>query len=157
MFTGGAFTWTVAPSATLPIFDAGANAGNLRYAKAQRDLYLAAYQKAIQTAFREVSDGLARRGTIDAQIAADQLNLTAAQDSYNLGLARYRMGIDPYLDTLDAQRTLYAARQTMADVQLTRAENLVTLYQTLGGDQSIADLPGTTEAKLECVRKPVRT
>lgn len=141
LFTGGAFAWTVAPSATLPIFDGGANAGNLAYARAQKDAYLAAYQRAIQTAFREVSDALARRGTIDAETRADQLNLTAAEDTLNLGIARYRQGIDPYLNTLDAQRTFYAARQTLVNIRLTRAQNLVDLYQTLGGDQLVETMP----------------
>ncbi|HMI18262.1 MAG TPA: efflux transporter outer membrane subunit [Sphingomonas sp.] len=141
LFTGGAFAWTVAPSATLPIFDGGANAGNLAYAKAQREAYLAAYQKAIQTAFREVSDALARRGTIDAETQADQLNATAAEDTLNLDIARYRQGIDPYLNTLDAQRTFYAARQTVVNIRLTRAQNLVDLYQTLGGDQLVQAMP----------------
>jgi multidrug efflux system outer membrane protein len=137
LFSGGAFTWTVAPSATLPIFDWGANAGNLAYSKAQREAYLAAYQKAIQTAFREVSDALARRGTIDAEVAADRLNLTAAKDTFTLGNARYRQGIDPYLSTLVAQRDFYAARRTMVDIRLAKAQNLVALYQTLGGDQLV--------------------
>ena len=141
LFSSGAFTWTVAPSATLPIFDWGANAGNLAYAKAQREGLLAAYQKSIQTAFREVSDALARRGTIDAEVAADQLNLTAAQDTLTLGTARYRQGIDPYLSTLVAQRDYYAARQRIANIRLTKAQNLVALYQTLGGDQLVETLP----------------
>jgi len=144
LFSGGAFTWTVAPSATLPIFDWGANAGNLAYARAQREGLLAAYQKSIQTAFREVSDALARRGTIDAEVRADQLNLTAAQDTFTLGTARYRQGIDPYLNTLVAQRDLYSARQTMVNIRLTRAQNLVSLYQTLGGDQLVETLPAPT-------------
>jgi len=137
LFSGGAFTWTVAPSATLPIFDWGANAGNVAYARAQRESLLAAYQKSIQTAFREVADALARRGTIDAEMQADQLNFTAAQDTLTLGTARYRQGIDPYLSTLVAQRDFYAARQRMANIRLTRAQNLVALYQTLGGDQLV--------------------
>jgi multidrug efflux system outer membrane protein len=141
LFTGGAFTWTVAPSATLPIFDWGANAGNLAYSKAQREADLAAYQKAIQTAFREVSDALARRGTIDAEVAADRLNLTAAQDTFTLDTARYKQGIDPYLDTLVAQRDFYTARQTVVNIRLTKAQNLVSLYQTLGGDQLVDTLP----------------
>ncbi len=155
LFTGGAFTWTLAPSATLPIFDAGTNAGNLAYAKAQRDLQIATYQKAIQTAFREVADALARRGTIDDQFRADQLNLDAAQDTYTLDIARYRQGIDPYLNTLDAQRTLYAARKTIAGARLVKAQNLVSLYQTLGGDQSLANLPGTVPAKAELTKTDV--
>ena len=141
LFTGGAFSWTVAPSATLPIFDGGANAGNLAYAKAQRESYLAAYQKTIQTAFREVADALARRGTIDAEMRADQLNAAAAEDTLTLGMARYRQGIDPYLSTLDAQRTFYAARQRVVSIRLTKAQNLVDLYQALGGDQRVEAMP----------------
>jgi len=141
LFSGGAFTWTVAPSATLPIFDWGANSGNLAYSKAQREAYLAAYQKAIQTAFREVSDALARRGTIDAEVAADRLNLTAAQDTLTLGTARYRQGIDPYLSTLVAQRDFYSARRTMVDIRLIKAQNLVALYQSLGGDELVDTMP----------------
>jgi multidrug efflux system outer membrane protein len=141
LFTGGAFSWSVAPSATLPIFDAGANRGNLRYAEAQRDLAVANYRKAIQTAFREVADALARRGTIDRQLAADRQLEAAARDSLFLGTERYRGGIDTYLAALDAQRTLYSARRTLAATRLIRAQNLVDLYQTLGGDQLVADGP----------------
>ena len=141
LFTAGAFSWTVAPSATVPIFDWGANAGNLAYSRAQREASLAAYQKAIQTAFREVSDALARRGTIDAEMQADQLNATAAEDTLTLETARYRQGIDPYLGTLDAQRNFYNARRTQVNIRLTRARNLVDLYQTLGGDQLVEAMP----------------
>jgi multidrug efflux system outer membrane protein len=140
LFTGGAFTWSVAPSATLPLFDGGANAGSLAYAKAQREVAVAQYQQAIQAAFRDVADGLARRGTIDRQYAA-QANLeAAARDNYQLAQARYREGIDPYLSTLDAQRTFYGARRSLASVRLVRADNLVTLYRSLGGDM-LMDAP----------------
>jgi multidrug efflux system outer membrane protein len=136
LFSNGAFNWSVAPQATLPIFDAGANAGNLAFAKAERHLYLAQYEKAIQTAFREVADALARRGTIDAQLTAQQALTKAAQTSLNLAVARYQGGIDPYLNTLDAERTLYSAQQTLVAARLAQAENLVTLYRVLGGDQN---------------------
>ena len=147
LFTGGAFTWSVAPSATLPIFDGGANAGNLAFARAEREVALANYQRAIQTAFREVADALARGGTIDEELAANQLNVDAAADTFALGQARYREGIDPYLLTLDAQRTLYNARRTLAVSRLTRAQNRVETYRSLGGDQLLADLPGTVAAR----------
>jgi len=124
----------VAPAASLPIFDGGANRGNLEYAKAQRDLAAAQYQQTIQTAFRDVADALARRGTIDRQFAAQVELEEAARDSNFLEEARYREGIDPYLNALDTQRTLYSARQALASARLTRATNLVTLYQSLGGD-----------------------
>jgi len=124
---------TLAPSASLPIFTGGANEAQLAYAKAQRQLYLAHYERVIQRAFREVADALARRSTIDAQLAAQRALLTASTASYQLSDARYRAGADSYLNALDAQRTLYSARRTLVLTQLNRADNLVTLYRVLGG------------------------
>ncbi|MHA3792217.1 efflux transporter outer membrane subunit [Sphingomonas sp. YL-JM2C] len=155
LFQGSAFTWSVAPSATLPIFDGGANLGNLRYSKAQRDLALANYQKAIQSAFRDVADALARRATIDRQLAASTKLDASARDSLFLANARYREGIDPYLNMLDAQRTAYGAARTLAQARLLKAQNLVTLYQALGGDQLIDTVPpgpGGDRAKPEDVQ-----
>ncbi len=137
LFQGSAFTWSVAPSATLPIFDGGGNLGNLRVSNAQRDRAVATYQKAIQIAFRDVADALARRATIDRQIAASTSLDAAARDSLFLVNARYREGIDPYLNLLDAQRTAYGAARTLANTRLLKAQNLVTLYQSLGGDQQV--------------------
>jgi len=137
LFTGGAFNYTAGVNASLPIFDAGATRGNLQYAQAQRELFLARYEQTIQTAFREVSDALARRGTIGAQFAAQTRLVAAAQDSFTLNEARYRNGIASFLDVLDAQRTLYTAQQSLVRTRLTRATNLADLYRTLGGDQSI--------------------
>jgi multidrug efflux system outer membrane protein len=147
LFTNAAETWTLAPSGSVTLFDGGALSGNLKLAKAQREVAVATYQRTIQTAFREVADALARAGTIEDEIAANRLNVAAADDSYTLGMARYREGVDPYLLTLDAQRTLYSARRTLAVARLTRAQNRVAVYQTLGGDQLLADLPGTTAAR----------
>ncbi len=146
LFTGGAFSWSVAPAASLPLFDGGANRGNLAYAKTQRDVAVATYQKTVQTAFHEVADALARRGTIDAQAGAQIAAEQAAADSNTLETARYNGGIDPYLNVLVTQRTLYSARQSLASARLLRAQSLVTLYQTLGGDQLLdpPPLPGAT-------------
>ena len=126
-------TWTFVPTVTQPIFDFGANRGNLAYAKGQRDAAVATYEKAIQTAFREVSDALALRGTIDEQLAAQGALAEAADEAYRLADARYQRGADTWLNALIAQRTLYAARQSVVNTRLARASNLVTLYTTLGG------------------------
>lgn len=134
LFTGGAFTWNAGANASVPIFDAGANRGNLRLAQANRDAALAQYEQTIQTAFREVSDQLARRGTIDAQLGAQRRLVEAAADNARLTDARYRGGIDTFLDSLDAQRTLYGAQRTLIATRLDRATNLVNLYTALGGD-----------------------
>ena len=133
LFDKGSYTWQVAPSATQTIFDFGRNAANLRYAKASRDAALATYERAIQTAFREVADALAERGTINEQVAARADRVTAAATAYRLSDARYRAGVDPFLTTLDAQRTLYGAQRNLVQTRLDAASNLVELYRALGG------------------------
>jgi multidrug efflux system outer membrane protein len=142
LFTGGAFNYSVAPSASYPIFRAGAGKATVAQSEAQRDAALATYEKAIQTAFREVADGLARRGTIADQERAQRALTAAASDNYKLSDARYRGGIDTFLNSLDAQRSLYSARRSLVATELTKAANLVTLYRTLGGDSQLEPAPG---------------
>jgi multidrug efflux system outer membrane protein len=137
LFNGNNFNWTVSGAASQTVFAGGANLATLAQARGQRELTLAQYQQAIQTAFREVADALARRGTINDQMAAQDALVAAATDAYVLEDARYRQGIDPFLNSLTTQRTLYAARRTQAATRLLRADSLVTLYRALGGDQLI--------------------
>ncbi|MGN6818618.1 MAG: efflux transporter outer membrane subunit [Sphingomonas sp.] len=137
LFTGGGFNWQAGAAASYPIFRAGAGKANVDVTKAQRDAAVATYEKTIQTAFREVADALARRGTITDQLAATRDQRDAAADNYKLSDLRYRGGIDSYLDSLIAQRSLYSAEQTLINTQLTRATNLVTLYRVLGGDSLV--------------------
>lgn len=133
LFKGDSFAWSFAPRISLPIFDGGSNRANLTVAEADRDIAVAQYEKAIQTAFREVADSLAQRGTIDDQLAAQQSLTDATSESYKLSQARYEKGVDSYLQVLDAQRALYGAQQNLIGVRLTRLANLVTLYKVLGG------------------------
>ncbi|MBL8267920.1 efflux transporter outer membrane subunit [Steroidobacter sp.] len=133
LFNNGASVWSVGPSLTLPIFNGGANVANLSYAKAQRDLYVSQYELAIQTAFKEVADALAVRGTIQEQLDAQRALVEAAADSYQLAEARYSKGVDTFLNALDAQRTLYSAEKSLVSARLTASDNVVTLYRVLGG------------------------
>ncbi|QJU60349.1 efflux transporter outer membrane subunit [Sphingomonas sp. AP4-R1] len=133
LFDSGTKAWTVAPSAVLPIFDFGRNAANLRYAKASQQMAVSTYEKTLQTAFREVADALAQRGTIDDQLGARTRRAEAATVAAKLADARYRAGVDSFLTSLDSQRTSYAANLDLTTTRLTRATNLVTLYRTLGG------------------------
>jgi multidrug efflux system outer membrane protein len=127
---------------TAPIFTPGARA-NVAYSQAQRDAAVASYQLAVQTAFREVADALAREGTIGAQRTAQTAQADAAAEALRLSEARYRAGIDDYLSTLTAQRSLYAARQAQSGILLEALLNRITLYQALGGapDDWARDLP----------------
>ena len=133
LFKPGSWIWNFTPQITLPIFDTGRNKANLNVARADRDICLAQYEKAIQTAFREVADALAQRGALLNQLEAQESLVEAATASYRLSDARYRNGIDGYMTVLDSQRALYAARQGLIAIRLARLANLVTLYKVLGG------------------------
>ena len=133
LFSAGSDYWSVAPSASLPIFDFGRNQGNLRYARASYDAMVATYEKSVQTGFREVADALARRGTMTAQLEAQTSLRDAARVGYRLSEARFRAGVDPFLTTLDAQRTLYSAEQGLLATRLARVTNMVELYRAMGG------------------------
>lgn len=133
LFSDGAKIWSVAPNLVLPIFNGGANIANLDYANAQRDLYVSQYELAIQTAFKDVADALAVRGTIQDQLDAQRALVDAAADSYQLAEARYTKGVDTFLNALDAQRTLYNAEKSLVSARLTASDNVVTLYRVLGG------------------------
>lgn len=134
LFSGDGFAWSAAPSATLPIFG-GQVRGNIEYSKAQRDVALAQYEGAIQTAFREIADGLAREGTIDDEAAAQQRLVTASGRAYALAEQRYRAGIDTFLNTLTSQRTFYNARRSAISTQLILVNNRILLYRVIGADQ----------------------
>ncbi len=141
LLTGGAFGFSAGADATYTIFQSGAGHANVRLSEAQRNAAVATYQKTIQTAFREVADALARRGTINDEIAARQRQQAATADTYTLTEARYREGIDPFLTVLDAQRSYYAAQQVLVQTKLTAAQNIVDLYQAIGGDALLQATP----------------
>ncbi len=134
LFSGGAFGWNASADATYSIFRAGAGVANVRLSQAERDAAVAEYQRAVQTAFREVSDALARQGTSGDELRAREAQRAAAADNYRLSEARYRAGVDSFLLTLDSQRTYFAAQQTLVQMRLEAASNLVDLYRALGGD-----------------------
>ena len=134
LFKDGSGTWSFVPQISLPIFDARTWSA-YDVTKVEREISVAQYEKAIQTAFREVADSLAVRGTVDQQLSAQQSLVDAVAETYRLSNARYTKGIDSYLGVLDAQRSLNAARQGLIVLRLARLTNLVTLYKVLGGGE----------------------
>lgn len=133
LFASGSRVWSFAPQLTLPIFDAGRNRSKLKSAEVAQQISVAQYEKAIQSAFKEVADALAIRENLTERLQAQQSLVEASQETYKLSDARFRGGIDSYLAVLDAQRTLYSAQQTLITVNLTAQTNQVTLYKVLGG------------------------
>ena len=133
LFKSGSWGWTFAPSLTLPIFDAGRNQANLEVSKVTRDIAVAQYEKAIQTAFREVADALASRSTLAEQLRANQAQANAESIRFRLSDLRYQNGVSSYLDLLDAQRSLFTARQAVVQTRLAQLQSQVGLYRALGG------------------------
>jgi multidrug efflux system outer membrane protein len=148
LFGAGSAAWSFMPSLTLPIFNAGANQANLDVAKLDKDIGIAQYQKTIQTAFREVADGLAARGTYDSQVAAQLRETTAQQRRLDLEKMLFQNGIDSYQNVLTAETDLYSAQQLLVTARLNRATATVDLYRALGGGwiRHTGDQPRSTDA-----------
>ena len=133
LFSAGSGTWSFAPTINLPIFTGGQNRANLDLAHIEKNVAIAQYELTIQRAFREVSDSLSARGSYLDQRNAQQALVAADADAYRLAQLRFRSGVDNYLATLDAQRSLYAAQQGLVAVRQAELANQVTLYKALGG------------------------
>ena len=133
LFKGPVAIWSLAPNLVIPLFHGGANRANLAAARAQDKALVAEYEGTVQRAFREVSDALATRATIVEQLAAQAALAEAASKGLELAQARYQAGIDPFLNTLVAQRELYAAKSSLVATRLSALANRITLYRVLGG------------------------
>ncbi len=136
LFKSGSGAWSFVPQLNLPLFAGGANRANLDVAKVTSNIRVAQYEKAIQTAFREVADALAAHATLDEQITAQRSLADATARSFSLSQARFERGVDSYLDVLDAQRSMYSAQQGLIDTRLKKLMNVVALYKVLGGGWS---------------------
>ncbi|QGU89621.1 efflux transporter outer membrane subunit [Erwinia sorbitola] len=133
LLSGGTAAWSFGPSIDLPIFDGGVNIANLDIAKLQKRIEIADYEKAIQTAFKEVGDALAGQETYQDEMKARQLDEVANQRNFSFASVRYREGLDNYLNVLVAQRSLYASQQSLITTRLGQLNQKITLYKTLGG------------------------
>lgn len=138
LFGSGTGTWSFMPQIKLPIFDGGRLRAGVEVAKANERIALAQYEKAVQTAFKEVADALADRVQWGARLGAQYGMVQATQKAFELSEARFQAGVDDYLTVLDAQRSLYAAQQNLIALRLAEQINRVTLWKTLGGQETVA-------------------
>jgi multidrug efflux system outer membrane protein len=148
LFGSGSGAWSFAPRLSLPIFTAGALRASLDVAEVRRSVEVARYERAIQDAFREVADALVARGSLEAQLRAQQARVAAEERRFALQERRYRGGIDSYLGVLTAERDLFAARQQLIQTRLDRLQNAIDLYRALGGGwrERSADAPAAAGA-----------
>jgi multidrug efflux system outer membrane protein len=133
LFDGGTGTWTFMPQINLPIFDGGKRIADLDVAEVGTKQAVASYEKSIQTAFKEVADTLGAQADYQQQLQAQQDLVDANQTYFKLAEFRYEQGVDSYLTRLDAQRSLFSARQGLISTRLAQLSNQVALYKAVGG------------------------
>ncbi len=140
LFKSGSVGWSFGPSISVPIFDAGRLDANYDVANIEREQTLTNYESSIQTAFREVSDVLATRATLGEQLESQYRLQDNFEQTYQIADARFKAGIDNYLDVLDAQRSLFSTQQGILDLELQKIVSQIELYQVLGGGANL-DVP----------------
>lgn len=133
LFTGDNQSWSFSPQVAMPIFQGGQLKGNLDLATIRKSVAVATYERTIQTAFREVSDGLAARATFDRQQESQGKATQVAARRLHLSELRYKAGVDSRIEMLDAQRSSYAAQRTLLEVRRSNLSAMVGLYRALGG------------------------
>lgn len=138
LFGSGNGTWSFMPQIRLPIFDGGRLRAGVDVAEANQRIALSQYEKTVQTAFKEVADALADRAQWGNRLGAQHGMVQATQKAFDLSQARFDAGADNYLTVLDAQRSLYAAQQTLITLRLAEQINRVTLWKALGGQEAMA-------------------
>lgn len=138
LFKSGSFGWSFGPTINLPIFDAGLRRANYEMAQIAQQSALVAYEKAIQTAFKEVNDVLAVRATLGQQLNSQYRLQKNYQETYNIAHARFRAGLDNYLGVLDAERSLFDNQQSILALEQQRVLSQIQLYQALGGGATLS-------------------
>ena len=142
LFASGSHAWVFSPSISLPLFDGGRRRNNLSLTEARRDLAVAAYEKAVQSAFRDVADALSARHWLTEQLAIAQTAQAVQTERARLSQLRYDNGAATFLEVLDAQRELLAAEQQVVQIRRALLTSRVSLYAALGGGaMDFASLP----------------
>ena len=133
LFEEDSNTWLFSPSINVPIFTAGRNKARLRLVELRKEKSVGEYEKAIQDAFREAADALVSNTLLEKQLQTQSEVVKAARKASRLSRLRYQIGVDSYLNALDARRSLYTAQRGLVNQRLEYLTNLASLYKVLGG------------------------
>ncbi|MDR3764782.1 MAG: efflux transporter outer membrane subunit [Acidobacteriota bacterium] len=141
--------WSIGPSASETVFDAGLRRATMQQYTAVYNGYLATYRQTVLTAFQQVEDDLAALRILSEQIQQQNQAVASAQRALDMELARYQTGVDPYVNVVTEQNTLLSAQQTLATLQMQRTVYSVALIEALGGgwERSQLPTPGQVSAK----------
>lgn len=144
-FTWPSRFWSIGPSASETIFDAGLRRATVQQFVAVYNADVAAYRQTVLTAFQQVEDDLAGERILSQQTDKQKEAVASAQEFFNLEYDRYQTGIDPYIDVLTAQNTLLGDQQSLANLNTQRMTFVVQLIAALGGGWDRSTLPTPSE------------
>ncbi|MBJ9334759.1 efflux transporter outer membrane subunit [Citrobacter portucalensis] len=133
LFNTSSGMWNFVPKIDIPIFNAGRNQSNLDLAEIRQQQSVVNYEQKIQNAFKEVADALVLRQSIADQISGQQRYLDSLQITLQRARALYQNGAVSYIEVLDAERSLFATRQSLLDLNYAQQVNEIKLFAALGG------------------------
>ncbi len=133
--------WSAGPSISETIYDGGLRRATVEQYRAQYDETVANYRNTVLTAFQQVEDNLAGLRILSQEIQEQDVAISSAQRSLKLATDRYRLGIDPYLNVITAQTTLFSNQQTAVTLRITQIVDSVQLIEALGGGWDASTLP----------------
>ncbi|WP_284446992.1 efflux transporter outer membrane subunit [Fluviibacter phosphoraccumulans] len=139
LFSGPGKIWSVGAAATMPIFTAGAIAGQVTSAEAGQQMALAQYQKAVEASFRDVDNALVATSENRKLVSARQQQVGTLKTYANLSSMQFNYGYADYLTVLNAEDSLFKAQLQLVDAQRQEANAILSLYMALGGGWDAAD------------------
>lgn len=125
--------WTVGPTITWRIFDAGQIRANIRVQGARQQQALANYEQTVLSAFEDVEDALSAFAKEQTRYLSLRNSVSAQQAALNLARDLYQNGLTDFIRVLDSERSLYQAEDALVQSQAAISDNLVALYKALGG------------------------
>jgi len=141
LFSWPSRVWSLGANLAEIVFDGGARGAAVDLAKAQYNAAVASYRQTVLAAFQQVEDQLAATSILAVEIEQQHKDVELAQRAFELEQARYTSGIDPYIDLMQQQALLLAARQTMVTLQIQQMTSAVALVEALGGGWDKSSLP----------------
>jgi multidrug efflux pump len=135
---GGSDTFAIGPSIFWAAFDLGRVRARIRGADARTEAALALYEQRVLLALEETENALVDFTRQQARRDLLRASAQASEKAQNLASQRYQFGVTDFLTVLDAERTLLAAQDLLADSETLTATALVAVYKALGGGWEIA-------------------
>ena len=140
-FTWPSRFWSVGPAIAETIYDGGLRRATVEQYRAQYDQTVASYRNTVLTAFQQVEDHLSGLRILSQEIQEQDVAIQSAQRSLKLATDRYRLGIDPYLNVITAETTLFSNQQTAVNLRIQQIVDSVQLVEALGGGWDASTLP----------------